>query len=274
MRWSKIKNIIILLLLIVNVCLLAIVGVRAWRTERAEQETRSRMVEILKCSGIAFSQEEIPGELGLSGQRVNMTAFGEAEAAALVGTVTERDTAGIRTTYTGEKGNVTFAAGGEIEVHFLAGARPLEGADVGKAGQKLLKSLGIQGRETQRQTQGETVTLVYTQLWEGVPVPDLTMTIVYQRGELSSLTGRYLAGTAEMLTGGGKGLSAATALARFLEGLNRGGYVCSQVTELYAGYAVSGTGTVTLIPAWYLQTDAWPWRFAVDGYTGIVTAEE
>ena len=118
------------------------------------------------------------------------------------------------------------------------------------------------------------MTLVFTQLWEGAPVPDLTLTIVYERGELSRLTGRCLTGTAEELTGGGQGLSAVTALARFLEGLNRGGYVCSQVTELYAGYAVSGTATVTLTPTWYLQTDAWPWQFAVDGYTGTVTAEE
>ncbi|MEA4953978.1 MAG: hypothetical protein VB096_00465 [Pseudoflavonifractor sp.] len=274
MGWSKIKNIVILLLLIVNVCLLAIVGVRSWRTERAEQETRSRMVEILKGSGITFSQEEIPGELGFSGRRVSMTSFGETEAATLVGTITKWDTVGTRTTYTGERGSATFSVGGEIEVQFLAGAKPLEGADMGRACNELLESLGIQVEEAKKQTQGEMVTLVYTQLWEGTPVPDLTLTIVYRRGELSSLTGRYLAGNSETLTSGGAGVSATTALARFLEGLNRGGYVCSQVTEMYAGYAVSGTGTVTLTPTWYLETDAWPWRFAVNGDTGTVTAEE
>lgn len=273
MRWAKIKNIIILLLLVVNVCLLTMVGVRIWRTDQAEQETRTRMVEVLKRSGITFLPEEIPGELGLSGQRVSAAGFGEAQAAALVGPVTEQVTTGARTTYPGEKGSASFAVNGETEVQFLAGARLLEGVDVGKAVEELLESMGIQGRETQRRTQGETVTLVFTQLWAGTPVPDLTLTAVYERGELRSLTGRCLTGTAETLAGGQE-ISATTALARFLEGLNQGGYVCSQVTELYAGYAVSGTGTVTLTPTWYLQTDAWPWRFAVDGYTGTVSAEE
>lgn len=273
MRWSKIKNIIILLLLVVNVCLLGMVGVRVWRSDRAEQETRARMVEVLRRSGITFLPEEVPGELGLTGQWVSAEGFGAEQAAALVGPVTQQVTVGTRTTYTGEKGSASFTASGETEVQFLTGAMPLKGADVGKAGAALLESLGIEGMETQRRTRGETVTLEYTQLWAGTPAPDLTLTVVYERGELKRLTGRCLTGSAQALDGGGE-LSAATALARFLEGLNRGGYVCSQVTEMYAGYAVSGAGTVTLTPAWYLETDAWPWRFAVDGYTGAVTAEE
>ena len=69
-------------------------------------------------------------------------------------------------------------------------------------------------------------------------------------------------------------IDGATALARFLEALNREGYVCSQVTDMYAGYATSGAGTVTLRPTWYIETDTSPWRFAVDGVTGAVTAAE
>ena len=46
MRWSKIKNIIILLLVIVNGFLLALVGLRAWQTEQGERETRERMIGI------------------------------------------------------------------------------------------------------------------------------------------------------------------------------------------------------------------------------------
>ena len=47
MRWSKIKNIIILLLVVVNGFLLAQVGLREWRSRRDERETRERMVAIL-----------------------------------------------------------------------------------------------------------------------------------------------------------------------------------------------------------------------------------
>ena len=36
MRWSRIKDIIILMLVIVNLFLLAMVGLRAWRSQRDE----------------------------------------------------------------------------------------------------------------------------------------------------------------------------------------------------------------------------------------------
>ena len=43
MRWSRIKNIIILLLVLVNGFLLAQVGLREWQSRRDELETRERM---------------------------------------------------------------------------------------------------------------------------------------------------------------------------------------------------------------------------------------
>ena len=68
-------------------------------------------------------------------------------------------------------------------------------------------------------------------------------------------------------------LTASTALARFLDELNRGeGYVCSQVIDVYSGYTAGGTTTVTLTPAWFVETDTW--LFIVDGYTGDITARE
>jgi hypothetical protein len=133
MRWSKIKNIIILLLLIVNVFLLAQVGLQAWKSERNEREMRALMVEVLENNGITFLPQEVPGD-------------------------------------------------------------------------------ALPGDDT---------------------------------------------------------ITASTALTRFLEALNQEGYVCSQITALYAGDAGDGES-----PVWYIETDVWPWRFAVDGHTGAVTVAE
>lgn len=134
MRWSKIKNIIIVLLVIVNLSLLALVGLRAWQSERSQRELRQQMVAILEKSGVEYSPEDLPADLEQAGA-----------------------------------------------------------------------------------------------------------------------------------------ITAPTALARFLEALSREGYVCSQVTAMYAG-----TTGAAQTPCWVIETDAWPWRFTVDAFTGQVTpgAEE
>ena len=53
-------------------------------------------------------------------------------------------------------------------------------------------------------------------------------------------------------------LSAATVLVRFLAGVTEGGFVCSRIDEMNAGYLiVSGTTRpVELTPVWRITTDS------------------
>ena len=65
MRSSKIKNIIILMLLLVNAFLLVLVGGRSWHSQQTLRETGERMVVILERNGVEFLPREVPGELEL-----------------------------------------------------------------------------------------------------------------------------------------------------------------------------------------------------------------
>lgn len=271
MRWSKIKNIIILLLVIVNVCLLAMVGLRAWQTRKSDRETREWMVAVLAKNGIEFLPDEVPGVMPLTGARVTLSGLEAREAAALVGEITDTNTAGSRTTYEGSLGTAVVSDSGEIEIRMVPGALALKGDDPGQRGLELLEQLGLQMEETGRETGSDTVKVTYTQFWDGAPVPDVTLTLVWRSGSLESLTGRALRGTSEAVMG--NWMDASTALARFLENINQQGYVCSQITELYAGYTVSGTTEVTVSPTWFIETDTHPQRFAVDASAGTVTAD-
>lgn len=271
MRWSKIKNIIILLLVLVNGFLLAQVGLRTWRSQYAQRETRERMVAILERNDVTFLPQEVPGALELSGRQVTLAPAGEAEAAALVGPISGRETLGTRTTYQGPGGTVTVSSSGEVEVLFSPRACP-RGEDLSAQGLELLSALGIQARQTGQVDEGTLARLTYVQLWDGVPLPDWTAVLVAGEGDLESLTLRRLAGTEEPLPDQ-ETLDASTALTRLLDELNRGeGYVCSQISAIYPGYLTGGTGILTLTPAWFIETDTW--RFMVDGYTGLVTAAE
>ncbi len=276
MRWSKIKNIIIILLLMVNGVLLALVGFRDWNTRQAQRETEERVVALLERSGIAYLPGDMPKDLGLTACRVITRTPGPEMAQALLGPLREELTAveGYNVTYTGADGSqAVFSPSGEVRAQLAPGAAPLQGEEPGRAGAALIEErLGVQVREAGRQEENGSLELHYVQLWQGVPVPRMELVLTCKEGGITALRGRLLWGEEEPVTGEDT-LTAPTALARFLDELNRGeGYVCSQVTDLYPGYTASGTTTVTLTPSWFVETDTW--RFAVDGYTGAVTATE
>ena len=266
MRWTKIKNIIILILVIVNLFLLALVGLRNWRTQQNARLARERMITVLENNGVAFLPDEVPDLLNLAGRRLTVTPPAEEEAEALVGRIESQTSLGLRTVYEGEWGTATLSPSGEMEVTYTSPA-------YGEAqALELLASLGVEVREAGRETEGGLTTVTLTQLWEGAPLPGQTATMVCRGDSVESLSFRRLAGTVETVSPGGETITAATALIRFLAAMSQDGYVCSQVTDMYAGYSLSGSATVTMTPVWYVETDASPWRFAVDGTTGTVTA--
>lgn len=267
MRWSRIKNIIILLLVLVNGFLLAQVSLREWQSRRGEQETRERMRTILARNEVTYLPEEIPGALELTPHRVTLEIPGQAQAELLVGAAAPTEQAGARVSYEGERGQVAVSASGELEAQFQ-GEGPL-----GSELEQLLADLGTEAWETGRSAEGEKVTVTLTQAWHGVPVPGLTVKAVLGTGgRLESLTLRRLVGEEESLPAV-ENITASTALARLLDELSRGeGYVCSQILRMYPGYVHSGTSTVTLTPAWFIETDTW--RFIVDGETGNVSVSE
>lgn len=268
MRSSKIKNIIILMLLLVNAALLALVGARSWRSRQAQRETGERMAAVLEQNGVEFLPPEVPGALDLVPRRVRVLPLEEAGAQTLLGKVARAEAGRSRTVFTGDNGTVTTTAGGDVEAVF-----PLDAGLDEAAGLVMLEALGVEMEERERLSEAGVTTVRGCRLWEGVPVPEAEVVLTLQGEALTGLRFRHLAAEEEPAAAG-ETITAATALARFLEELNQGGYVCSQVREIYPGYAVSGATVLTLTPTWYVETDAWPWRFAVDGVTGEVTAAD
>ena len=159
MRWSKIKNIIILLLVVVNAFLLAQVGLREWRSRRDERETRERMIAILARNDVTYLPEEIPGALALAPRRVSLSPLGEAEAAILVGAVSGTQSQGSRTFYTGEDGTAAYASTGELTVEFSPGGTLAESDILDR-----LSRLGVTLEETGRTGTAGSAAVTYVQL--------------------------------------------------------------------------------------------------------------
>lgn len=268
MRWTKIKNIILLLLVVVNLFLLGLVGIRAWRTAQNDRQTQERMLQILENNGIAFQPQALPGWMSLTPRRLTLAPMDEHRAAILVGEIAAAETMGIRTIYRGEYGVLTVSAAGEVTLEYFERV-PLTEAQVWES----LSQLGLSFRETDRREEGGSLEVDACLLWEDAPLPGEVVSLTCSNDVPAELTFRLLLGEDEAAPAAGEPISAATALLRLLDALNRQGYICSRIDHLYAGYTLSGAGPYTLEPVWFVEIDTAPWRLAVDAYTGAVTAD-
>ena len=91
MEWSKIKNIVLLILVCVNAFLLALVLLQQHKTAQFQEEASAGAVSALANSGIAFHLERVPRDMELAGLNFTQDRSGEQAAAeALLGRVTEQ----------------------------------------------------------------------------------------------------------------------------------------------------------------------------------------
>lgn len=267
MRWTKIKNIILLILVTVNLFLLALVGVRAWHTAQNEHRTRERMLQILDNNGIRFAPEELPRDMSLSRLRLTLSPLTENDAVVLLGTLTAAENQGTRTVYLGERGTLFVPSSGEVLWELSPDCDLSEGELWA-----LLRELGLSFREESRHQEGDLLTVTACLLWDGVPVVGEALSMTLRDDVPLSLSFRVLRGTAEPLSSATP-ITAATALLRLLDALNQQGYICSEISELYSGYLLSGDSVLTLEPTWFVEIDTAPSRLAVNALTGAVTAE-
>ena len=247
MEWSKLKNIILLLLVSVNAFLLILVGVQESRAARYEEDTRQAAVRVLEQSGITFGPERVPQ--------------GEND---------------VRHRYSSVQGTAEFSMNGTFSVRFQPGAWAKEHErSYEDASQSCLERIDFQGTLISSESgerPGQTV-LTYYQNWEGTPLFSCQVTLLWQDDTLLRMEGQRLSGTITS-SSEEETLSAATVLVRFLAGVTEGGFVCSRIDEMNAGYLiVSGTTRpVELTPVWRITTDSG--AYYVDAITGELSPTE
>lgn len=105
MEWPKLKNIIILILLLVNVFLLIMVGAQERDSAQHREQTITDAVSVLERNGIRLDRTRVPEELDLTPMTVERDQESEAAlAAALLGECTASDLGSGRYAYQGKQG--------------------------------------------------------------------------------------------------------------------------------------------------------------------------
>ena len=245
MEWSKIKNIVLIILLLTNLSLLTFVLRRDFQDRAAQTQALENALEFLSEKKVEIDRALLPKET-LSPMKMERDREQESQLAAalLGGDVTEQARGGEVYRYSGSAGSVQFHRDGVFQAAFVQGAFPLEGALPEEHAVATLAKLDYQAQVVSATTDGSgKVTLVLRQLWQDTPVFDCQVTLTYAQDCLISMTGgRRLV------------ISVPTALFRFYQGMNTLGDVCRTIQEIQKGY-VTGSGGETLTPVWYISTD-------------------
>lgn len=105
MEWSKIKNIIIIILLTVNAFLLISVADREWKSAQYQEEARLGAVEVLRSNRIEMDEKSLPPETGLLPMTAERDREGEADLAGALLTNAVKTGDRGRDTYEGDKGS-------------------------------------------------------------------------------------------------------------------------------------------------------------------------
>ena len=272
MEWHRLKNIIILILLLLNGFLLVLVAARWSEAVQYDRAALERTVAALADRGIEVDPDGLlsPGEL----LPLSLERDPEAEqglARALLDEAVEADNLGGGLyLYRGALGEVSIRAGGELSAA-LADSPAWDADSPEDHAAALLNKMGVSARLMDAGAQGNRTLVRFRQLWDKAPVFSCEVEFVYENGRLRGLQGTLLTaaqGTQEP----GEVLSLPTALMRFLDGVTATGDVCSAIRSMEAGYRISSqplSGGVRLTAVWLVSSDTAD--YYLDGATGALT---
>ncbi len=268
MPWTKLKNIILAILAVANLCLLLLVAGQAVQSGRMRVQARENAIQFLRNRGVQVEENIIPQSMELQPQTVERDMEGEERVAAalLQGSVTAESRGGEVYRYYNSKGSVQFHSDGTFSAQLDPTAFPL-GEDREKSCLALMEQVGFSGTIL-KESENE---LVFRQTWQGRPLFTQQVTLVCRENGLSAImAGRQLVGRPQEDTGR-QTISIATALIDFLNGVSALGDVCNRVDAIEPGYVSSASlsGPTALTPVWRVTTDTGAYQ--LDTVTGTVT---
>lgn len=264
METYRLKNLAIVILLLLNGCLLLLVGQQKLQELGAERRSAARLRELYQSSQLALGERIDLTQQPLGPRTlVRQAETEQAIASALLGSnaVSTTSQGGGIYSYEAERGAIQFRAGGS----FYGSHLRLPVPDLESFSRDFCARFGYE--EPQIRQEDGSGSAVAAQWVDGVPVANCGVELYFEHGMLTSVTGAHVSlenASAEP----GEQMNCVTALLRFLDYRNASGVVCSEVTGVQCVYQLQGAAALRLLPAWEIQTDTH--TYYVDCETGEV----
>lgn len=273
MESAKLKNIILLILLITNALLLGLMVVQRVEAHQHRQQALSDAVELLEQRGISVDLADIPDSDFPQSMTLARDADQELEQFTdLLGQGTALTQRGLVSLYTGPLGTAEVRVDGGFSVTLSQDAYPMApNQDLANHAQDLARQLGFSTALTGQETTAEGEVLTLVQHCGGYPVFSCTLQVWYKAGQLLSIHGTRLVGRPAADPSQGQSLSMATLLVRFRSGIIDSGDACTAIRSASQGYVLSAdvSGILRLTPVLRLETDTNP--YIVNALTGALT---
>lgn len=270
MESAKLKNIVLLILVITNLLLGMLMVVQGVTSRQKQNQLLLDAVKLLEERGIAVDPDALPRADFPSSMTVERDNDREMRLfAGLLGsdlTVTQR---GLVSYYESGLGRAEAREDGSFTVLFSDGALPTEDQSIRSHGLAALKRMGFDGSVTF----ADDNTLEAVQLLSGSPVFSCSATARYENGALAEISGTRLMGAPAADPSAAAPLSTATLLLRFRSGIIDSGDACSAILSATQGYVLSSgsAGQTLLTPVLRLETDTS--FYLVDALTGAIHRE-
>ena len=264
METSRLKNIIILILALTNLCLLGLLTMRFTTGYAARDEARQQMVQLFAAEGVSLDGDLIPSTDPPAGLTLTRDPEEEQKLAEfLLGeAVSASDGGGGVSTYQNRNGSAVFRSDGTFDVVMEHSS---ETADA--LCRAFCRAFHYEGLTfTLEGTDGSAAAV---QSFDGAPVVNCSVTFSISGGSVVSVSGTHLPLEGQA-SGSGNALSALAALNEVLSTI-RSGAVVTAVTDLYLCYELQSTTAtpMALVPAWCVVTDTA--YYYVNCFTGEVS---
>lgn len=262
----RLKNIIIFILALLNLCLLGLLTTRKATEYSSREEAKSQLVDLFAAEGVSLDEGVIPDTSPPS--RLTLTRSDEEDrklAAFLLGRDLSRSDGGggirvYRTT--GGEGYAVLRSNGSFDV---------VSPDADQEAEDLCRAFcrAFQYEELSFSLEEGTGTATAVQYHDGAPVVNCTVTFTIENGVLQTVSGIHLPEEAAV-NSDAEPLSALTSLTLFLNTVKAGAVVTS-VTDMYLCYELQSTSTAPMVlaPAWCVVTDTA--KYYVNCFTGAVS---
>ena len=264
---SLLKNIIIIILVLVNGFLLTSLLMRQTSAVHSRQQTETQLTELFAADGMtlekeAFSKKTPPPVFVLTR---NLELERNVAAFFLGSSLIQEDQGGGTYTYTADAGVARFRSNGSFEV-----AGILSTDDAEAFCRSFCKNFSYSFLEFNlNETGSGTATAIC--VCNDLPVSNCTVTFTIQHGELRTVSGTLLSQEGSPAASEAEPLSAVAALTTFQNVRREIGAVVSSVTELSLCYELQSSSSLMLSPSWCISTDTK--NYYVNCTSGAVTVE-
>lgn len=276
MESAKLKNIVLLILVITNLLLGLLMVIQGVTSRQRQNQLLLDAVTLLGDRGIAVDPDVIPRADFPSPMTLERdNDWEETMFAGLLGedvTATQR---GLVSYYESDLGRAEAREDGSFTAVFPAAsdgqtaAYPVGFLDKRAHGLDVLKRMGFDAMVLSE----DEDTLEVVQLWNGSPVFSCTAVLRYENGALAEISGTRLMGVPTVDSSQTAPLSTPTLLLRFRSGIIESGDACSAILSATQGYILSSgpAGRTRLTPVLQLETDTS--LYLVDALTGALNRE-